>query len=154
MSIWVLHTTEKPKYKWFRQKWRWLIAQRIWVNVEQSNHGKGREVAGIQEQLRVELSWVESSTTKALVLPPPCASFYTLTSFSLVKKSFPPSIYQKHVHLIFTPCTSTIEKRLPFSAPHVKKSQGKALIGPAWARCQAYTNELNECHHRTVCLMC
>lgn len=77
------------------------------------------------------LSRVESSTTKALVLPPPCASFYTLTSFSLVKKSVPPS---------------TIEKGLPFSVPHVKKSQGKALIGPAWARCQAYTNELNECH--------
>lgn len=91
------------------------------------------------------LSRVESSTTKALVLPPPCASFYTLTSFSLVKKSFPPSIYQKHGHLICTPCTSTIEKGLPFSVPHVKKSQGKALIGPAWARCQAYTNESNEC---------
>lgn len=84
-----------------------------------------------------------SNTVEALALPPVPDSFYTLTLLSLGKKPVPPSTYHKH-GTQFVLSTHPLWKRYChlLSVARVQKSQGKARIGPAWARCPAYTHQL------------
>lgn len=127
MSFWFC-TWQKPKYKWFRQKWRLIRSE---------NSSKCWIAKPWEGQRRC------SNTMKAHAFPPVPDSFCTLIPLSLVKKPVPPSTYQKHGTQFVLP-THLVWKRHShlLSVLGVQKSQGKALIGTAWARCPAYTNRL------------